>query len=64
VIEKEARAAAFFAVATISFAGCVLLMFRALFRWVRGFSRRYEHSGLAVGVGPVYFFFRRRRIFH
>jgi hypothetical protein len=64
VIEKEARPAAFLAVATISFAGCVLIMLRALFRWVRGFSRRYEHSGLAVGVGPVYFFFRRRRISH
>ena len=64
VIEKETRPAAFLAVATISMTGCVLLMLRALFRWVRSFGRRYEHSGLAVGFGPVYLFFRRRRISH
>jgi hypothetical protein len=64
VIESETRPAAITAMMTIGLIGCALLMMRAVFRWVRGFGRRYEHSGLAVGFGPVYFFFRRRRISH
>jgi hypothetical protein len=62
VIESEARPAAIAATMTVGLIGCALLMLRAVFRWIRGFGRRYEHSGLAVGFGPVYFFFRRRRI--
>jgi hypothetical protein len=34
------------------------LFIRGIIRWFRG---RYEHHGVAVGVGPVYFYFRRRR---
>ena len=64
VIESETRPAAITAMMTIGLIGCALLMIRALFRWVRGFGRRYEHSGFAVGFGPLYFFFRRRRISH
>jgi len=64
VIESEARSSAIVATMTVGLIGCVLLMLRAVFRWIRGFGRRYEHSGLAVGFGPVYFFFRRRRISH
>ncbi len=38
---------------------CLLGLFiRGIIRWFRG---RYEHHGIAVGVGPVYFYFRRRR---
>ena len=64
VVENEARLGAITTTITVGVIGCALLMFRALFRWVRGFGRKYEHSGLAVGLGPVYFFFRRRRISH
>jgi hypothetical protein len=32
---------------------------RGTFRW---FRRRYEHHGVAVGFGPLYFYFRRRRV--
>lgn len=34
------------------------LFLRRVFRW---FHRRYEHHGVAVGLGPLYFYFRRRR---
>ena len=64
VIEKQARPAAITTTMTVGLIGSALLMIRAVFRWVRSFGRRYEHSGLAVGFGPVYFFFRRRRISH
>jgi hypothetical protein len=64
VIEKEARRSAITITMTVGMIACALLVFRALFRWVRSFGRRYEHSGFAVGFGPLYFFFRRRRISH
>jgi hypothetical protein len=64
VLEKQTRPAAIQMTMVAGVIGCALLMLRALFRWIRGFGRRYEHSGLAVGFGPVYFFFRRRRISH
>ncbi len=34
------------------------LFIRSIIRWFRG---RYEHHGVALGVGPIYFYFRRRR---
>jgi hypothetical protein len=64
VIEKEARPVSITATMTVGLIGCALLMLRALFRWFRSFARQYEHSGFAVGFGPLYFFFRRRRIPH
>jgi hypothetical protein len=64
VIEKDIRPEAIMATMTIGVVGCGLLVVRALFRWVRGFGRKYEHSGLAIGFGPLYFFFRRRRMSH
>jgi hypothetical protein len=60
VIEKDVRLGAITATMTVGMIGCGLLMFRAVYRWVRSFGRNYEHSGLAVGFGPLYFFFRRR----
>jgi hypothetical protein len=36
----------------------IALFVRAVFRW---FRKRYEHHGVAVGFGPLYFYFRRRR---
>jgi hypothetical protein len=35
------------------------LMIRGVFRWIGG---RYQHHGVAVGFGPVYFYFRKRRL--
>ena len=64
VIEKHARPAAIQATMAVGLIGCLLLMLRATFRWIRTFGRRYEHSGFAIGFGPLYFFFRRRRISH
>jgi len=37
--------------------GVASFIVRGTFRW---FRRRYEHHGLAVGFGPLYFYFRRR----
>jgi hypothetical protein len=64
IIESQARPGAITATITVGVIGCALLMLRAVFRWIRGFGRKYEHSGLAVGFGPLYFFFRRRRVSH
>ena len=61
IVEKEVRRPAITATIGVGLAGCGLLMLRAFLRWVWGLSRRYEHSGFAVGFGPLYFFFRRRR---
>jgi len=36
----------------------IFLFVRGVFRW---FRRRYEHHGVAIGFGPLYFYFRRRR---
>ena len=38
--------------------GSTFMLLRGLFRWV---AKRYEHHGVAVGFGPLYFYFRRRR---
>lgn len=48
MIESEAHPAAITAMMPIGLIGCALLMVRAVFPWVRGFGRRYKHSGLAV----------------
>lgn len=64
VIEKDVRPGAITTAMTVGVIGCGLLMLRAVFWWVRSFGRNYEHSGLAIGLGPLYFFFRRRRASH
>jgi hypothetical protein len=61
VIEKEVRRPAITATIAFGLIGCGFLMLRTFFRWIRRFSRRYEHAGVAVGFGPLYFYFRRRR---
>jgi hypothetical protein len=38
--------------------GIASLLIRGVFRW---FHRRYEHHGVALGFGPLYVYFRRRR---
>jgi hypothetical protein len=37
---------------------CFGVLIRTLIRWLH---ERYEHHGFALGVGPLYFYFRRRR---
>ena len=37
----------------------VWVTLRGMIRWLRN---RYEHHGVALGLGPVYFYFRRRRV--
>ena len=37
----------------------VWVALRGMIRWLK---RRYEHHGVALGLGPVYFYFRRRRV--
>jgi hypothetical protein len=39
--------------------GIAVLVIRGAFRW---FHRRYEHHGVALGFGPLYIYFRRRRV--
>jgi len=63
IIEKEVGSPAITATLALGLISCAFLMFRLFFRWVCKFSRRYEHSGFAVGFGPLYLFFRRRRTF-
>ena len=57
VIEKDVRRPAITATIALGLIGCGLLILRSFFGWIRRFSRRYEHAGVAVGVGPLYFLF-------
>jgi hypothetical protein len=61
ISEKEVQSPAITATLALGLISCAFLMFRCFCRWIWKFSRRYEHSGFAVGFGPLYFFFRRRR---
>ena len=61
VIESEARPVAIEGTFVLVFIGFGFLILRAVFRWLRRLRARYEQAGFAVGFGPVYFFFRRRR---
>jgi len=61
IIEKEVGSPAITATLALGLISCAFLMLRLFLRWVWKFTRRYEHSGFAVGFGPLYFFFRRRR---
>jgi hypothetical protein len=55
---RNAAVAIYGAVILFLIAGTWLLI-RGLFRWIGG---RYQHHGLAVGLGPIYFYFRKRRL--
>ena len=58
VIQDNAQPAAVFGLIGLWGICFVGVFVRGVFRW---FRRRYEHHGLGVGFGPVYFYFRRRR---
>jgi hypothetical protein len=63
VIETEIRRRTITATIAVGLLYCLFLMLRTFLRWIWRFSRRYEHSGFAIGLGPLYLFFRRRRTF-
>jgi hypothetical protein len=54
---RGAPIAMFAATALFVVAGAWLLI-RGVFRWIGG---RYQHHGVAIGFGPIYLYFRRRR---
>jgi len=58
VPQSKAQALAAFALVAMWFFFCVGFLFRTVFRWLRN---RYEHHGVAVGFGPMYFYFKRRK---
>ena len=59
IAQAKAQPLALFGVFAIWFFACALFLLRGFFRWLR---KRYEHHGVAVGLGPVYFYFKRRRV--
>ena len=58
VSQDEVQPIAAFGVIGVWFLGCMALLARRFFRWM---GKRYQHHGVAVGFGPLYFYFRRRR---
>jgi hypothetical protein len=59
VIQAKAQPLVLFGVFAVWFFACAVFLLRGLFRWLR---KRYEHHGVAVGLGPIYFYFKRRRV--
>jgi hypothetical protein len=59
LVEVDAVPVAVMGVFAVWGIGIAVLVVRGTFRW---FRRRYEHHGVAVGFGPLYFYFRRRRV--
>jgi hypothetical protein len=45
-------------VIAVWFLTCVALLLRRFMQWI---GKRYQHHGVAIGFGPLYFYFRRRR---
>jgi hypothetical protein len=59
ISQTKAQPLAAFGLIALWFVFCAGILFRGVFRWLRV---RYEHHGVAVRSGPLYFYFRRRRI--
>lgn len=58
VSQETALPIALFAVFAAWLLALAVLLIRGFFRWM---GKRYEHHGVAVGFGPLYFYFRRRK---
>lgn len=58
VSQETALPIALFAVFAAWLFALAVLLIRGFFRWM---GKRYEHHGVAVGFGPLYFYFRRRK---
>lgn len=50
---------AIFGAVILFIAGGAWLLIRGIFRWLGG---KYQHHGVAVGFGPIYFYFRKKRL--
>lgn len=59
ISQREVQPIAGLTVIAVWFLACIALLVRRFIRWV---GKRYEHHGIAVGFGPLYFYFRRRRM--
>ena len=55
---RQGAPVAAFAAAVLFLVGGGYLLIRGFFRWIGG---RYQHHGVAVGLGPIYFYFRKKR---
>jgi hypothetical protein len=58
IVQRDVQPAVILGVIWLWCVVLIVLFLRGLFRW---FRKRYEHHGVAVGFGPLYFYFRRRR---
>jgi hypothetical protein len=58
IVQIDVEPAVVFVVTGLWGFAFIVLLARAVFRW---FRKRYQHHGFAVGFGPFYFYFRRRR---
>ena len=58
VSQETALPIALFAVFAAWLLALAVLLIRGFFRWM---GKRYQHHGVAVGFGPLYFYFRRRK---
>ena len=58
VSQETALPIALFAVFAAWLLALAVLLIRGFCRWM---GQRYEHHGVAVGFGPLYFYFRRRK---
>jgi hypothetical protein len=58
ISQEAALPIALFAVFAAWLLALAVLLIRGFFRWM---GKRYEHHGVAVGFGPLYFYFRRRK---
>ena len=58
VSQREVQPIAGLAVIASWFFACMVLLVRRFIRWA---GKRYQHHGIAIGFGPLYFYFRRRR---
>jgi hypothetical protein len=59
ISQTKTQPVAAFALIAMWFLICTGILLRGIFRWIHS---RYEHHGVAVRSGPLYFYFRRRRI--
>ena len=58
VSQKQVQPMAGFAVVGVWALLCVVMLIRGFIRWI---GKRYQHQGVAIGFGPLYFYFKRRR---
>jgi hypothetical protein len=56
--QAKTQPLALFGVFALWFFACAFFVLRGFLRWL---SKRYEHHGVAVGLGPLYFYFKRRK---